>query len=139
MINLGGGVISDIGGFSANTFNRGIDFVNIPTTLLSQVDSSIGGKTGVNTNLGKNLIGTFYQPKLVISDINFLQSLPEREKICGYGEILKHSLIDNKNFFIFLYLKYRALDSKFLFLNTTFELIDSVKILRLFLTEENSF
>ena len=103
LITVGGGITGDIGSFTASLFKRGLKFINVPTTLLSQVDSSVGGKTGVNTNLGKNLIGTFYQPKLVISDINFLQSLPEREKICGYGEILKHSLIDNKNFFLFLH------------------------------------
>ena len=74
----------------------------MPTTLLSQVDSSIGGKTGVNTKYGKNLIGNFYQPNLVISDIQFLKTLPKREIICGYGEILKHSLIANKNFYNFL-------------------------------------
>ena len=102
LITVGGGITGDIGSFAASIFKRGLKFINVPTTLLSQVDSSVGGKTGVNTNIGKNLIGTFYQPKLVISDINFLQSLPEREKICGYGEILKHSLIDNKNFFLFL-------------------------------------
>jgi len=79
-----------------------LKFINIPTTLLSQVDSSIGGKTGVNTKYGKNLIGSFYQPNLVISDIQFLKTLPNREVICGYGEILKHSLIANKNFFNFL-------------------------------------
>ena len=83
-------------------YKRGLRFVNIPTTLLSQVDSSIGGKTGVNTKYGKNLIGSFYQPSLVISDINFLNSLPKREVVCGYGEILKHSLIDEKKFFYFL-------------------------------------
>ena len=70
-----------------------LKFINIPTTLLSQVDSSIGGKTGVNTKYGKNLVGSFYQPKIVISDINFLASLPKRELICGYGEILKHAII----------------------------------------------
>ena len=79
-----------------------MQFINIPTTLLSQVDSSIGGKTGVNTNQGKNLIGSFYQPKLVISDINFLRSLPFREIICGYGEILKHALISDKKFYKYL-------------------------------------
>ena len=77
-------------------------FINIPTTLLSQVDSSIGGKTGINSNYGKNLIGSFYQPNLVISDVDFLKSLPKREIICGYGEILKHSLIRDKNFFKYL-------------------------------------
>ncbi len=79
-----------------------MNFVNIPTTLLAQVDSSIGGKTGINTEFGKNLIGTFYQPKLVISDINFLKSLPKREILCGYGEILKHFIMKNRKLFIYL-------------------------------------
>ena len=77
-------------------------FINIPTTLLSQVDSSIGGKTGINTNFGKNLVGSFYQPKIVIADINFLKTIKKREIICGYGEILKHSLIYSKSFYKFL-------------------------------------
>ena len=102
LISVGGGITGDISGFAASIFKRGIKFLNIPTTLLSQVDSSIGGKTGINSNYGKNLIGSFYQPCLVIADINFLKSLPDREIICGYGEILKHSLIDSKKFFTFL-------------------------------------
>ena len=102
LISIGGGITGDVSGFAASTFKRGLKFVNIPTTLLSQVDSSIGGKTGVNTKYGKNLIGSFYQPSLVISDINFLNSLPKREVVCGYGEILKHSLIDDIRFFYFL-------------------------------------
>jgi 3-dehydroquinate synthase len=102
LISIGGGITGDIGGFAASIYKRGIQFINIPTTLLSQVDSSIGGKTGINTIYGKNLIGSFYQPKLVLSDINFLRSLPKREIVCGYGEILKHSLILNKRFYIFL-------------------------------------
>ena len=102
LISVGGGITGDVSGFAASTYKRGLKFVNIPTTLLSQVDSSIGGKTGINTKYGKNLIGSFYQPGLVISDINFLNSLPKREVICGYGEILKHSLIDRKKFFYFL-------------------------------------
>ena len=102
LIAIGGGITGDISGFAASIFKRGIQFVNIPTTLLSQVDSSIGGKTGINTKYGKNLIGAFYQPSLVISDISFLKTLPKRELICGYGEILKHSLIANKKFFLFL-------------------------------------
>jgi 3-dehydroquinate synthase len=102
IISVGGGITGDISGFAASLFKRGLKFINIPTTLLSQVDSSIGGKTGVNTKYGKNLIGSFYQPNLVISDIQFLKTLPNREVICGYGEILKHSLIANKNFFNFL-------------------------------------
>ena len=87
LIALGGGITGDVSGFAASLFKRGMKFINIPTTLLSQVDSSIGGKTGVNTNYGKNLVGNFYQPKIVIADINFLKSLKKREIICGYGEI----------------------------------------------------
>ena len=102
LISVGGGITGDISGFAASLFKRGLKFINIPTTLLSQVDSSIGGKTGINTRYGKNLIGSFYQPNLVISDIEFLKTLPKRELICGYGEILKHSLIANKSFFNFL-------------------------------------
>ena len=102
VISVGGGIIGDLSAFAASIFKRGLKFVNIPTTLLAQVDSSIGGKTGINTKFGKNLIGSFYQPSLVISDINFLKSLPPREIICGYGEILKHSIIANKKFFSFL-------------------------------------
>ena len=102
LIAIGGGITGDVSGFAASIFKRGIKFINIPTTLLSQVDSSIGGKTGINTKYGKNLIGAFYQPCLVISDIDFLYTLPKREVICGYGEILKHSLIADKNFFTFL-------------------------------------
>jgi len=102
LISIGGGITGDISGFTANLFKRGLKFINVPTTLLSQVDSSIGGKTGVNTKYGKNLIGSFYQPNLVVSDIEFLKTLPKREIICGYGEILKHSLIGNKNFYNFL-------------------------------------
>ncbi len=102
LISIGGGITGDVTGFAASLFKRGLKFINIPTTLLSQVDSSIGGKTGINTKYGKNLIGSFYQPNLVISDIQFLKTLPKRELICGYGEILKHSLIANKNLFKFL-------------------------------------
>ncbi len=102
LITIGGGITGDLGGFAASLFKRGLQFINIPTTLLSQVDSSVGGKTGINTKHGKNLIGSFYQPKLVLSDINFLKTLPDREIICGYGEILKHSLIANKSFYKFL-------------------------------------
>ena len=102
LIAVGGGITGDVGGFAASLFKRGLKFINIPTTLLAQVDSSIGGKTGINTNHGKNLIGSFYQPRLVISDLNFLNSLKKRELICGYGEILKHSLISKNNFFNFL-------------------------------------
>ena len=102
LIAVGGGITGDVVGFAASLFKRGMKFINIPTTLLSQVDSSIGGKTGINSKYGKNLIGSFYQRELVLSDTNFLKSLPKREIICGYGEILKHSLIANKNFYNFL-------------------------------------
>ncbi len=102
LISLGGGITGDVSGFAASIHKRGLKFINIPTTLLAQVDSSIGGKTGVNSKYGKNLIGSFYQPSLVVSDIQFLNSLSKRNIICGYGEILKHSLIDNKKFFNFL-------------------------------------
>ena len=102
LIAVGGGITGDVVGFAASMFKRGLKFINIPTTLLSQVDSSIGGKTGINTPHGKNLVGSFYQPKLVITDCNFLKSLPKREIICGYAEILKHSLISNKLFYKYL-------------------------------------
>jgi len=102
VISIGGGITGDVSGFAASMFKRGLKFINIPTTLLSQVDSSIGGKTGINSKYGKNLIGAFYPPSLVISDTVFLTSLPKREIICGYGEILKHALISDKKFFTFL-------------------------------------
>ena len=102
LISVGGGITGDVTGFAASLFKRGLKFVNIPTTLLSQVDSSVGGKTGINTHQGKNLIGSFYQPKIVISDVNFLKSLPFREIVCGYAEIVKHALIADKKFYNFL-------------------------------------
>ena len=102
LISIGGGITGDVTGFAASIFKRGLKFVNIPTTLLAQVDSSIGGKTGINTKYGKNLIGSFYQPNLVISEIDFLKSLPKREVICGYGEIFKHAIIADRKFFSFL-------------------------------------
>ena len=100
IIGFGGGITGDVASFVASIFKRGINFINIPTTLLAQVDSSIGGKTGVNSSHGKNLIGSFYQPKLVLIDTTFLKSLPKKEMICGYAEILKHSIIKDKKFFI---------------------------------------
>ena len=117
IISMGGGITGDVSGFAASIFKRGLKFINIPTTLLSQVDSSIGGKTGVNNKYGKNLIGSFLQPDLVISDISILNSLPKREIICGYGEILKHSLINNENTFKYLnknYFKIISLKSPFI-------------------------
>ena len=102
LVSIGGGIVGDVTGFAASIFKRGLKFINIPSTLLSQVDSSVGGKTGINTIEGKNLIGSFYQPKLVISDIQFLESLPTREIVCGYAEILKHSIIFDKKFYTYL-------------------------------------
>ena len=102
LIALGGGVLGDIASLAASLIKRGIKFINIPTTLLSQVDSSIGGKTGVNSEYGKNLIGSFYQPEMVISDTSTLNSLPKREVTCGYAEILKHALILDKKLFFWL-------------------------------------
>ena len=102
IFSLGGGVTTDLIGYVAATWLRGIRLIHIPTTLASMVDASIGGKTAVNLNLGKNLIGTFHQPDLVIADILTLKSLPKREMICGYAEILKHALILDKKFFNWL-------------------------------------
>jgi len=102
VIALGGGILGDLTAFVTSITKRGIKFINIPTTLLAQVDSSIGGKTAINSNQGKNLIGTFYQPDFVLIDISLLNSLSRREMVSGYGEILKHSLILNKKFFFWL-------------------------------------
>ena len=117
LISVGGGICGDVCGFASSIFKRGLNFINVPTTLLSQVDSAIGGKTGINSLSGKNMIGSFYQPSLVISDINFLKSLPKKEMICGYAEILKHSLIKDKIFFKFLkknFIKILSHNHKFL-------------------------
>ena len=99
IISLGGGVVGDIAGFISSTYMRGIDYIQIPTTLLSMVDSSIGGKTGVNTSLGKNLIGSIYQPKAVFIDQEMLRTLPRQEIISGLGEIIKYGAIADKSFF----------------------------------------
>jgi 3-dehydroquinate synthase len=102
IVSLGGGVVGDLSAFVSSVTKRGINFINIPSTLLAQVDASVGGKTGINSRQGKNLIGTFYQPEFIIADISLLDSLPYREMICGYGEILKHALILDKKFFFWL-------------------------------------
>lgn len=99
LINLGGGVVTDLGGFVACTYKRGIDFVNIPTTLLSMVDASVGGKTGVDLGVLKNQIGIIQEPNLVVVDTDFLNTLPELEFRSGYAEMLKHGLIGNANYF----------------------------------------
>ncbi len=102
IIALGGGVVGDLAGFVAATFMRGIDLIQIPTTLLAQVDSSVGGKTAVNHALGKNLIGAFHQPRAVFIDLNFLKTLPDREIKSGLGEVVKYGVISDENFFTYL-------------------------------------
>lgn len=99
LINLGGGVITDMGGFAASTFKRGIDFVQVPTTLLSQVDASVGGKTGIDMDNVKNIIGTFTQPKAVFINTDFLKTLDEREVRSGFAEVIKHGLIYDHSLF----------------------------------------
>jgi 3-dehydroquinate synthase len=97
LINLGGGMVTDLGGFAASTFKRGIDFINIPTTLLAMVDASVGGKTGINFNGLKNEIGVFNDSKFVILDTQFLRTLDEKNFCSGYAEMLKHGLISNND------------------------------------------
>ena len=99
LINLGGGLVSDLGGFVASTYNRGIDFINVPTTLLSIVDASIGGKVGINIGRLKNQVGVFNYPKLILIDTSFLETLPKREINSGFAEMLKHGLIFEKNYY----------------------------------------
>ena len=113
LIALGGGVIGDMTGFAAACYQRGMPFIQIPTTLLSQVDSSVGGKTGINHPLGKNMIGAFYQPKLVLADTDTLQTLPPRELSAGLAEVIKYGLIWDADFLAWLeanMAKLRALD-----------------------------
>jgi 3-dehydroquinate synthase len=102
LIALGGGVIGDMTGFAAACYQRGVNFIQIPTTLLSMVDSSVGGKTGVNHAMGKNMIGAFYQPQAVIADISLLKTLPAREVSAGLAEVIKYGLISDYDFFVWL-------------------------------------
>lgn len=102
VLALGGGVIGDLVGFSAAILRRGVRFVQLPTTLLAQVDSSVGGKTGINTAQGKNLVGAFHQPSLVLADIGVLDTLPERDFLSGYGEVVKYGLLGDAAFFDWL-------------------------------------
>ena len=102
VIALGGGVIGDLAGFAAGVTRRGMRFVQVPTSLLAQVDSSVGGKTGINTARGKNLVGVFHQPRLVLADTDALDTLPEREFRAGYAEVIKYGLIDRPAFFAWL-------------------------------------
>lgn len=102
LVALGGGVVGDMTGFAAATYQRGVPFIQIPTTLLAQVDSSVGGKTAINHPLGKNMIGAFYQPKLVLADIGTLDTLPDRELQAGLAEVIKYGLIRDLPFFEWL-------------------------------------
>jgi 3-dehydroquinate synthase len=102
VLALGGGVIGDLAGFAAAVTRRGMDFVQLPTTLLAQVDSSVGGKTGINSPHGKNLVGAFHQPRLVLADLRALETLPPREFAAGYAEVVKYGLIDDEPFFSWL-------------------------------------
>lgn len=102
VIAFGGGVIGDLGGFAASIIRRGMNFIQIPTTLLAQIDSSVGGKTGINSRYGKNLIGTFYQPRCVIADTCILDTLPSRQFRAGYAEMVKYGLINQPDFFEWL-------------------------------------
>ncbi|MBF0309966.1 MAG: 3-dehydroquinate synthase [Magnetococcales bacterium] len=102
LLALGGGVIGDMTGFAAASFQRGIDFIQIPTTLLAQVDSSVGGKTGINHTLGKNLIGAFHQPRLVVIDVETLTTLPKRQLAAGLAEVIKYGIIWDEGFFALL-------------------------------------
>ncbi|MDX2074141.1 MAG: 3-dehydroquinate synthase [Alphaproteobacteria bacterium] len=109
LIALGGGMVGDLTGFAASVLLRGVNFVQIPTTLLAQVDSSVGGKTGINSAYGKNLIGSFHQPVLVLSDVATLSTLPKRELLAGYAEMLKYALINDAGFFAWLETNARAM------------------------------
>jgi len=109
LIAIGGGTIGDVSGFVASTYMRGVELVHVPTTLLSAVDSSVGGKTGVNLLNAKNIIGTFYQPSLVLVDIDFFKSLPEDEIISGTGEIIKYGFISNPDFYNYIYKNFSSL------------------------------
>ncbi|MCG8593092.1 MAG: 3-dehydroquinate synthase [Kiloniellales bacterium] len=102
LVAFGGGVIGDLAGLAAALTLRGLDFVQVPTTLLAQVDSSVGGKTGINTRQGKNLVGAFHQPRLVLADIGTLSTLPKRELLAGYAEVVKYGLIADPDFFAWL-------------------------------------
>jgi 3-dehydroquinate synthase len=102
VIALGGGVIGDLAGFAASILRRGVAVAQMPTTLLAQVDSSVGGKTGIDTRFGKNLVGSFHQPHVVLADISVLDTLPRRELLAGYGEVVKYGLIDDLAFFEWL-------------------------------------
>ena len=121
LISFGGGILGDLSAFISNLTKRGIKFINIPTTLLAQVDASVGGKTAINSSYGKNLIGTFYQPDFVLSDPIVFKSLPQREIVSGYAEILKHALILDRRFFLWLCKNGKKVKDKTLLINAIFK------------------
>jgi 3-dehydroquinate synthase len=102
IVAFGGGVVGDLAGFAASIYKRGIDFIQVPTSLLAQVDSSVGGKTAIDTPRGKNLIGAFHQPRLVLADLDVLATLPAREMACGYAEVIKYGMLGDADFFAWL-------------------------------------
>ncbi len=102
LVSIGGGIIGDVAGFAAATFTRGIQYINLPTTLLAAVDSSVGGKTGINFSGAKNIVGSFHQPKLVLIDTKFLYTLPKDEVVCGFGEIVKYAFLSEEKFYTYL-------------------------------------
>ena len=109
VVALGGGVVGDLAGFAAAVVRRGVDYVQVPTTLLAQVDSSVGGKTAINSRHGKNLVGAFHQPILVLADTALLDTLPEREFRAGYAEVVKYGLLGDAGFFAWLEANWRDL------------------------------
>ena len=136
IITAGGGIVGDFGGFVASIYKRGINLINVPSTLLAQVDSSVGGKTAVNLENGKNLIGTFYQPKLVLTDLTLLKSLSKRNLVCGFAEVLKHSLIKDKKFFERLEVKKNNIFENFDFHTLSEIVYKSCKIKLSFVNED---
>lgn len=122
VIALGGGVIGDLAGFGAGILRRGVRYVQVPTSFLAQVDSSVGGKTGINTRQGKNLIGVFHQPSIVIVDVETLKTLPDREMRAGYAEVVKYGLIDDPDFFLWLRKNWKNI-----FNRSNFELVSAIE------------
>jgi 3-dehydroquinate synthase len=112
VVAFGGGVVGDLAGFAASIYKRGVDFIQIPTTLLAQVDSSVGGKTAIDTPRGKNLIGAFHQPRLVLADLDVLETLPDREMRAGYAEVIKYALLGDVDFLAWLEANGRAVLSR---------------------------
>ena len=138
VLGIGGGIVGDVSGFITSIFKRGLNYVSIPTTLLAQVDASVGGKTAVNSRFGKNLIGTFYQPKFVICDVDFLSSLPKRQIVSGYAEILKHAIIKDRKFFEWLKVNTNKLLKKKNINNYIYPIQKSCKI-KLFFVNKDLF